>query len=98
MSELRFTWDDAKAAANRRKHGVSFEEAATVFADPLAMRFDDVDHSDEEDRFILIGTSIKGRLLLVVFVEPESALIRIISARRVTRREREDYFAKLGLG
>jgi uncharacterized DUF497 family protein len=87
---LAFEWDEDKAASNRRKHGVSFEEAASVFADPLAAIFDDEVHAAEEQRELLIGHSAKNRLLLVCFTERGGA-IRIISARRVTKREREDY-------
>jgi uncharacterized DUF497 family protein len=85
--ELIFEWDLAKATSNRRKHGVSFEEAATVFLDPLARTFDDPAHSDEEDRFLLVGASSALRTLLVVHVERGDRL-RIISARLATRKER----------
>jgi uncharacterized DUF497 family protein len=87
---LEFEWDEDKAASNRRKHGVTFEEAASVFADPLAVIFDDEMHSLEEQREIIIGHSAKHRLLLVCFTERAGA-IRMISARRATNREREDY-------
>ena len=87
---LEFEWDSRKAAANRRKHGVTFEEAATVFGDPLAMVFIDEDHSIEERREIMIGHSERQRLLLVAFTEREGK-IRIISSRYVTKRERQDY-------
>jgi uncharacterized DUF497 family protein len=87
---LEFEWDEDKAASNRRKHGVSFEEAASIFADPLAAIFDDEVHSAEEQREILIGHSAKNRLLLVCFTE-RGGTVRIISARRATKREREDY-------
>lgn len=87
---LEFEWDSRKAVANRRKHGVAFEEAATVFGDPLAIVFHDEDHSFRERREILIGHSDRRRLLLVAFTERGSR-IRIISARNVTRRERRDY-------
>ena len=87
---LRFELDVNKATANTAKHGVSFEEAATVFRDPLAFIFDDEDHSDEELREIIIGHSDAHRLLLVCFTERDNA-IRIISAREATRRERRDY-------
>ena len=85
-----FEWDDAKSASNKRKHGVTFEEAATVFADPLAAIFDDEAHSTEEAREIIVGHSAKNRLLLVSFTE-RAGLIRIISARRVTNNEQYDY-------
>jgi hypothetical protein len=87
---LEFEWDEDKAEANRKKHGVSFEEAASVFADPLAAIFDDEAHSTEEQREIIVGHSDKNRLLLVCFTERAGA-IRIISARRATNRERKDY-------
>jgi uncharacterized DUF497 family protein len=87
---LRFEWDSAKAASNSEKHGVSFEEAMTVFADPVACIFDDEWHSQEEEREIIIGHSANDRLLLVCFTERTNA-IRIISARRATPRERKDY-------
>ncbi len=87
---LRFEWDGRKAARNEKDHRVSFEEALTVFADPLARIFDDEDHSDEEQREIIVGHSEKRRLLIVCFIERDEA-VRIISARRATRRERNDY-------
>jgi hypothetical protein len=91
---VRFEWDKSKAASNLRKHGVSFEEATSVFRDPLALIFDDADHSEDEDREIIIGKSLLKRLLLVCFVERAKNLIRIISARKATRRERKDYEEK----
>jgi len=85
-----FTWDEKKSAANRKKHGVTFEEAQTVFDHPVAAIFDDEEHSDIEPREIIIGHSVNNRLLLVVFVElPEH--IRLISARTATAKERRDY-------
>jgi uncharacterized protein len=87
---MRYEWDPAKAARNERKHRVSFVEAATVFADPLAMTYDDPDHSSDEDRFITIGYSTAGRLLFVAHAE-RGAGIRIISARKATRKETHDY-------
>jgi len=83
-----FEWDSGKAAANIRKHGVTFEEAITVFSDPLARVFDDPDHSLRERREIIIGQSSKERLLLVSFTE-RADRIRIISARTATRSERQ---------
>ena len=88
---LRFEWDRQKAATNLRKHGVSFDEASTVFHDPLARIFDDKDHSEEERREIIVGHSVTGRLLIVSFIERTENVIRIISARSTTTREREDY-------
>jgi uncharacterized DUF497 family protein len=87
---LDFEWDEDKNASNEQKHGVTFEEATTVFADPLAAIFDDEVHSIDERREIIVGHSVKDRLLLVCFTERGSA-IRIISARRATKRERRDY-------
>jgi uncharacterized DUF497 family protein len=87
---LQFDWDPTKAAANVRNHGISFEEAATVFSDPLAAIFDDEEHSITEVREIIVGHSTANRLLLVSFTE-RSGIIRIISARRATRRERQAY-------
>lgn len=84
--ELTFEWESAKAAANVRKHGISFEEAATVFLDPHASIFDDPDGDEEEARFLLVGVSAGARLLVVVHVERGERL-RIISARRATRAE-----------
>ncbi len=85
---LRFQWDLRKARANLRKHRVSFDEAATVFADPLAKVFFDEDHSRQENREILVGTSTLGRLLLVSFTERGEDCIPIISAREATRKGR----------
>lgn len=90
MGDLEFTWDPAKATANVRKHGVSFEEASTVFRNPLAKVLPDPTRSDDEDRALIIGHSAGGRLLLVVFAESDSR-IRIISAREVSGRERREY-------
>ena len=87
---LQFEWDDDKAASNLEKHGVSFEEAATVFRDPFALIFDDEAHSFEEQREIMIGPSTRNRLLLVYFTERGDKL-RIFSARPATRKERQDY-------
>jgi uncharacterized protein len=87
---IEFEWNANKAAANLKKHGVAFEEAATVFADGLACIFDDDEHSQDEPREIIIGHSEKNRLVLVSFTE-RSDRIRIISARRATKKERRDY-------
>ena len=88
---LQFTWDPRKAAANKRKHGIDFAEAATAFGDPLSLTIPDPDHSDVEDRFLLVGRSAQERLLVVVHVERAATEIRIISARPVTPRERAQY-------
>jgi uncharacterized DUF497 family protein len=87
---MEFEWDETKAATNLKKHGVRFEEAKTVFNNPLALIFDDEAHSIDEQREVIIGHSQSNRLLLVCFTERPNA-IRIISARLATRREREDY-------
>ena len=87
---LKFEWDRRKAAANFSKHGVSFEEAFTVFADPLARIFDDEGHSIEEQREIIIGHSARERLLVVCFTS-QGGSVRMFSARKATRRERKDY-------
>lgn len=87
---MRFEWDEEKAGANLGKHGVSFEEALTVFGDPLSDTFDDPDHSTEERRFLIIGMSQQGRLLIVSHTD-NGEDVRIISAREPTRREREFY-------
>lgn len=87
---LKFEWNEAKAAGNYEKHGISFEAAATVFGDPLAATFDDPDHSQEEQRMITIGESRDGDILVVAHTARE-ARIRIISAREATRRERRFY-------
>jgi uncharacterized DUF497 family protein len=87
---LRFEWDDAKAAANLRKHRVGFDEAAEVFHDPYALGDKDVGHSDDEERFFAIGHSA-ARLLYVVFAERRGDVFRIISARLPTPAERKAY-------
>jgi uncharacterized protein len=84
------TWDPDKAAANHDKHGVEFQDAATVFTDPLSATFPSEDHSESEARFITIGKSTKGQLLVVAHTE-EDDIIRIISARQATRQERRFY-------
>ena len=88
---MKFQWDPEKAKNNLRKHDVSFDEAVTVFKDPLAFIFDDMEHSESEHREIVIGYSALSKLLLVCFVEKQGDLIRIISARKATRKEKEDY-------
>jgi len=87
---MRFEWDEAKAEANRQKHGVSFEEACTLFEDPLYIIFADPDHSESENRFIIVGVSVNGSLIVVSFVERPNST-RFISAREATRSEREFY-------
>ena len=87
---MEFEWDEKKAAANLAKHRVSFEEAKTVFDDPLYVDFYDPDHSLDEHRYIIIGESQQRRLLIVSYTERED-VIRLISVREVTRSERETY-------
>lgn len=87
---LIFKWDKRKAAANLKKHGVSFQEAATVFGDPLSITIEDPDHSEDETRFIIIGQSYQGQTIVVAHAE-RGDNIRIISARLATRRERQAY-------
>jgi len=87
---LRFEWNPRKAARNLAKHGVSFDEASTVFADTLSLTIPDPDHSEDEERLVIIGESHRRRLLVVVHVE-EDETVRLISAREADRREREKY-------
>jgi uncharacterized DUF497 family protein len=93
---LAFEWDPRKAKGNLRKHGISFDEACTVFADSGAMIFPDEDHSNGEEREIIVGYSILDRVLLVSFTERSMDRIRIISARKATRREQTDYEENIG--
>ncbi|MBL8062082.1 MAG: BrnT family toxin [Anaerolineales bacterium] len=88
---MRFEWDPTKAENNIQKHDVSFDEAVTVFKDPLAFIFDDEAHSEKEHREIIIGMSALRRMLLVCFVERLQDIVRIISARPATRQEIKDY-------
>jgi len=87
---LTFEWDPQKATSNTGKHGVSFEEASTVFRDPLSLTIDDPFHSSSEERMVQIGVSHKNRLLVVVHTK-RGNIIRIISARKATKRERNYY-------
>jgi uncharacterized protein len=87
---LAFEWDNRKARQNTRKHGVSFEEAASVFGDTMSRTIPDPLHSTDEDRFVMVGQSDRRRVLVVVFTE-RGDRFRIISARLATRRERKDY-------
>lgn len=87
-----FEWDAAKAETNVRKHGVSFEAAASAFADPFGLVMGDPDHSADEDRFVLLGLSAAASLLVVCHCFREGARIRIVSARRATRRENDQYW------
>lgn len=89
---LRFEWNAEKSRANERKHGVSFEEARSVFYDDFARQFFDEVHSEKEERFIMLGISIKSRILIVCHCERSNGdSIRIISARKATRKERSYY-------
>jgi uncharacterized DUF497 family protein len=89
---MRFEWDESKNLANYRKHGVWFEEAQTVWADARSVEFFDPEHSETENRFLRIGHSTGGRLLLIVFCERDSrGLIRIISSRKATSKEGKSY-------
>ena len=87
---MQFEWDKNKASLNLSKHGVSFEEAKTVFEDPLYVDFYDPDHSEEEERYLIVGESNQGRLLIVSYTE-RGNIIRLISARETTQTERAIY-------
>jgi uncharacterized DUF497 family protein len=87
---VRFGWDDQKAKSNRKEHDVSFEEASTVFDDPLFITFLDVEHSTDEERYITLGLSAERRLLLIAHTDREG-VIRIISARKATKNEQRVY-------
>ncbi|NCR02142.1 MAG: BrnT family toxin [Microcystis aeruginosa G13-12] len=87
---MQFEWNKNKAVKNLSKHGVSFEEAKTVFDDPLYVDFYDPEHSESEERYLIVGESDRGRLLIVSYTE-RGDVIRLISAREVTQTEREAY-------
>ena len=87
---MLFTWDEQKATANVLKHAVSFEEATTVFSDPLSETFPDPDHSLDEDRFIIIGASDRGKILVIAHTD-DGEVVRIITAREATYAERRSY-------
>jgi uncharacterized DUF497 family protein len=87
---LRFTWDEGKASANLKKHGVSFDEGATIFNDPFIVDMPDPNHSVQEQRFVSVGKSINGRLLVVVYTERDDKT-RLISCRKATKGETEVY-------
>ena len=95
LGTVVYEWDPEKARANLQKHGVSFEEAASVFLDPLALTFSDPDHSDEEQREITIGNSEKDRVVIVAHC-PRGGRTRVFSAREVTRKERNQYEEGVG--
>jgi uncharacterized DUF497 family protein len=89
---IKFEWDESKAAANLKKHQVSFEEAKSIFFDEFGVQFFDEDHSPDEDRFLMLGMSSEAKLLIVCHCEREQgAFIRIISARKATKRESAFY-------
>ena len=92
---IRFEWDKTKSLENQKKHKISFEEAQTIFVDENALLIHDLDHSDEEDRFVLLGMSAKIKILAVCHCYREDdQKIRIISARKANRRERNSYFQR----
>lgn len=94
---MRFEWDEAKSLGNQKKHGVTFVEARSVFYEETAHVFDDPDHSEEEQRYLLVGPSVLGRVLVVVHCwREDDELIRIVSARKATRREGEAFRTKGG--
>jgi len=93
MKDIHFDWNKSKASVNKKKHGISFEEAVTIFYDEHALEFYDPDHSDAEDRFIMVGLSFKTRTLVVSHCVRESgSVIRIISARKATKQEAQKYW------
>ena len=92
MKDLEFDWDERKAASNKRKHGISFEEAVTVFYDESARHMPDLDHSDDEDRFVLLGMSARLRILVVCHCYRKGdSVIRVISARKANKKEKIIY-------
>lgn len=95
MNRLKFEWDNKKSKSNIKKHGIDFEEAQTVFYDEYAIQFYDPDHSEDEDRFILLGISFKSKILVVCHCfREEETIIRIISARKADKNEQEAYWSK----
>ena len=95
MSEIRFEWDPRKATSNEKKHGVSFEEAESVFFDEQALLLEDAQPADEEERFVLLGLSATLRMPVVIHALRGKEVIRIISARKATRLERQEYQSRL---
>jgi uncharacterized protein len=91
MTEWKFDWDERKNLSNQKKHGISFNEAQTVFSDEFGRLIADPDHSNDEDRFILMGMSSRSRLLIVCHCERDKDTIRIISARKAEKFERKQY-------
>ena len=94
MYKDMFEWDQAKAETNAHKHGVTFGEASTVFSDTYALVIDDPDHSEQESRFVIIGLALFAQVLVVCHCWREGARIRIISARKATRHEDEQYWRR----
>ena len=95
MSSIKFEWDEKKNRTNQKKHGISFEEAETIFADDRALLIHDPDHSEDEDGFILLGLSIKFRMLVVCHCYRSSdEIIRIISARKAEQHEEQQYWER----
>jgi len=93
MRDIRFEWDEAKSRENKRRHGVSFEEAQSVFLDDNAIRYYDPDHSPDEDRFLMLGISLKLRVLVVCHCyRVDDSVIRIISARKANKKETSSYW------
>ena len=93
MDNIKFDWDESKSLLNKKKHGVSFEEAVTIFYDEDALESHDPDHSEDEGRFIMLGLSFKARTLVVSHcVRKVGSVIRIISARKATKREAKKYW------
>ena len=94
MTDIRFEWDEGKNRENRRKHGVSFEEAQTVFLDENAIRFFDPDHSTDGERFLMLGISCRLRVLVACHcLRANDTVIRIISARKANKKEEADYWS-----
>lgn len=92
MKSIRFSWDDRKNITNQNKHSVSFEEAQSVFFDEHAIEYDDLDHTEDEDRFLMLGLSYKVRVLVVSYtLRKYDGTIRIISARKATKKEQKVY-------
>jgi uncharacterized DUF497 family protein len=97
MNGLRFKWDKKKEKINIKKHGISFEEARSVFYDEKAIQFFDPDHSEDEDRFILLGISFKLRILVVCHCFRESKIVvRLVSARKADKDEQKEYWRRIG--
>ncbi len=95
MNLIRFEWDDSKSKQNKKKHGISFEEAQSVFYDERAIQYYDPDHSKDEDRFIMLGMSIKTRVLVVCHCyRKNGARVRIISARKAEKNEENEYWRR----